>query len=244
MSFTLRNAVATLVLAISALIVAMAISWLVLAAVNFSYGFWHDHGGIETAIEKYGNANEFKTGFADTTRAQRLELFRAINKSIHNHGEGLAEISFQVPSEPEQTLLREPEVVHLQDVANLIDAGLKLAVFAWLIWMACWSYFALSRYSPPKLRMQLLSIAAFFVFASFIVVLIGPVKVFYWLHTVLFPDEHQWFFYYQESLMSTMMHAPYLFGWIAIEWVLLTFAAFVLIQAAMEKLLALFTMGK
>ncbi len=45
--------------------------------------------------------------------------------------------------------------------------------------------------------------------------LIGPTKVFYWGHEVVFPENNQWFFYYEDSLMSTMMKAPALFGPIA-----------------------------
>jgi hypothetical protein len=48
--------------------------------------------------------------------------------------------------------------------------------------------------------------------------LIGPVKAFYWLHTLVFPPGHEWFFYYEDSLMSTMMKAPDLFGYIALLW--------------------------
>ncbi|MFB0999964.1 MAG: hypothetical protein QMC13_06995, partial [Colwellia sp.] len=40
----------------------------------------------------------------------------------------------------------------------------------------------------------------------------GFTEIFYYLHTVVFPDDHQWFFYYQESLMSSLMKAPDLFA--------------------------------
>jgi len=45
----------------------------------------------------------------------------------------------------------------------------------------------------------------------------GFTDVFYYLHTLVFPDNHQWFFYYQESLMSSLMKAPDLFAGIAIS---------------------------
>jgi hypothetical protein len=54
------------------------------------------------------------------------------------------------------------------------------------------------------------------------VVLADAKTFFYWLHTVVFPSDHQWFFYYEESLMSTLMKAPYLFAPISI--MLLLFA--------------------
>ncbi len=74
---------------------------------------------------------------------------------------------------------------------------------------------------------------------AILVVVIGPVKVFYALHELLFPDGHQWFFYYQESLMSTMMKAPELFGWIAMEWALLAILCFVLLQLGGSRLVDL-----
>ncbi|MDZ7747429.1 MAG: hypothetical protein U5K43_00040 [Halofilum sp. (in: g-proteobacteria)] len=51
---------------------------------------------------------------------------------------------------------------------------------------------------------------------------VGPVDLFYWLHEQVFPPDHQWFFHYQESLMSMMMRAPDLFGAIAVLWLALT----------------------
>jgi uncharacterized membrane protein len=44
---------------------------------------------------------------------------------------------------------------------------------------------------------------------------VGFREVFYAFHEAIFPPDHQWFFYYQDSLMSTMMKAPFLFGYIA-----------------------------
>lgn len=46
--------------------------------------------------------------------------------------------------------------------------------------------------------------------------LVGAKQVFYALHVWLFPSENQWFFYWELSLMSAMMKAPYLFGGIAV----------------------------
>jgi hypothetical protein len=59
------------------------------------------------------------------------------------------------------------------------------------------------------------------------VLLLGPNKVFYRLHPLVFPPAHQWFFYYQDSLMSTMMQAPDLFGYIAVVWAALSMVVLV-----------------
>lgn len=217
-------------LALSGLLLALAMSWLVLAQMNFSYGIWHDHAGIGAAIDEYGPSNLYRQGFHLTTRDQRIELFEGINRSIHAGGAGLAELSYKVPDHPEQTLLRQPEVVHLQDVANLIGYATYAAVIALIIWFGLLIYYVKSHKPVPSLKVQLVGTLFFMLTVAILVVVIGPVKVFYALHELLFPDGHQWFFYYQESLMSTMMKAPELFGWIAMEWALLAILCFVLLQ--------------
>ena len=231
-------------LAMSGLLVAFAASWLVLSQLNFSYGVWHDYAGIAGAIERYAPTNDYKKDFALTTKAQRERLFGEINSAIHNHGKGLAEITFKVDGQPEQTLLREPEITHLQDVANLIDFGKSASIFIACVWLFMWFYFAYSKKRVPKLWQQAVAIGVVLGVIGTVTILVGPVNVFYWLHTVIFPDDHQWFFYYQESLMSTMMYAPILFGWIALEWVALALLMFIALQGAGLKLLNIYRLGR
>jgi hypothetical protein len=52
----------------------------------------------------------------------------------------------------------------------------------------------------------------------------GPMTVFYALHDRLFPPGHPWFFYYEDSLMTLLMQAPTLFGYIAVALVALALA--------------------
>lgn len=232
----MKPLVGAVVLALCGLIVALALSWLLLAQFNFSYGFWHDHAGIGAAIERFAPNNHHRDGFHLTTREQRLELFAGINEAIHQGGDGLAELTYQVPGHPQQSLLREPEIVHLTDVANLISAARILVGAVALIWLGQWVYYWQSRQSPPSLSRQLLGTVAFVALTGLVVVLVGPVKIFYALHIWLFPKDHQWFFYYEDSLMSTMMLAPDLFGWIAVEWTLLAIAFFVVLQIGAAQL--------
>jgi hypothetical protein len=63
-----------------------------------------------------------------------------------------------------------------------------------------------------------------------VLVLFGPVNVFYKLHTWIFPADHQWFFYYQESLMTTLMKAPDIFGGIAAVWIVFASLSFISIH--------------
>src|SRR5690606_20238475 len=68
----------------------------------------------------------------------------------------------------------------------------------------------------PALKKILLGFLFVLVILALTVLLIGTTKVFYWLHIKVFPDEHEWFFFYQDSLMTTLMKAPDLFGFISV----------------------------
>lgn len=216
-------------------IVACAIAWGGLFKVDFMYPLFHDIGGIAQGIEKYGPLNRYKTGFGETTRQQRVALFHAINEAVHSGGDGLADIRYQTPgSGGSQQLLREPEIVHLQDVAALINL---LAVFVAAVavaWLLLLVFAALHKHALPPLRAQCIGLGAFFVAGLALVLALGPERVFNTLHIWVFPDDHQWFFYYQESLMSTLMLAPTLFGWIAAAWALLTLLIFVGLTLVVE----------
>jgi hypothetical protein len=79
--------------------------------------------------------------------------------------------------------------------------------------------------------------AAVLAVAVIAVLLIGPKTVFYTLHTWVFPAGHAWFFYYQDSLMTTLMQAPNLFAGIAAEVLLLTVTLFALLITFAARLL-------
>lgn len=238
----LKNTSFTVIYAVSGLLTGFLISWILLAQGNFLYGFWHDHAGIGEGIEEFGPQNQYRQGFADTTREERVRLFAAINQAIHNNGKGLEEIRYRSKSQAQpQTLLRRPEIVHLQDVARLVTqlkwAGAAIA----FIWTGCCAWALVRKRPLPKLKHQLLGIGGFLLLLGLVVIVAGPVKVFNLLHIWIFPADNQWFFYYQESLMSTLMMAPSLFGWITVVWVplaLLCFLALHGIGAASFKLQA------
>lgn len=208
--------------ALTSLLLAMSLSWAVLASQNFMYSTWHDVGGIGEGIDKFGPKNRYKVGFGDTTKAQRAALFEQINIAVHRSGEGLAAIEYETPSSGGVTkLLRSPEVVHLQDVAMLIDK-LKWTVVVNVVLFAL-VVFLVFRFREPMLKLSTMctGVGVFFVFSLVIVFSIGPENVFNQLHIWVFPKENEWFFYYQDSLMSTLMLAPTLFGWIASALVVL-----------------------
>jgi hypothetical protein len=88
---------------------------------------------------------------------------------------------------------------------------------------------------PTPLRLSAFS-AAGVALLSLGILIAGPVEVFYGIHRWVFPTGHQWFFFYEESLMSTLMKAPDLFGYIAIILLLLTLTIFWLILWVASRL--------
>jgi hypothetical protein len=201
---------------LSSIVFALSLSWFVLAANNFLYPVWHDVGGIGAGIDKYGPKNRYKPGFGDTTKAQRSDIFAEINRAVHAHGDGLADITYQTKSSRgRQLLLHESEVVHLQDVANLIDFVRWFAVIGTTIFVLLSIYLYRSRYVRVSWKGQGLGIFGLIICVAAVLMIFGVEETFEQLHIWVFPDDHQWFFYYQESLMSTLMLAPTLFGWIA-----------------------------
>lgn len=225
------------VYAVHGLLFALSLSWLVLVNTNFWYGFWHDVGGIGEGIDRYGPQNRYKPGFGETTRAQRGALFAQINAAVNNSGEGLEAITYQTPeSRGPQPLLREPEVVHLQDVANLIDSLFVPRLYALLAFPPLVAVAQRKKWQPT-LKSQLVSLGGILAVFGLSLAIAGPENLFNQLHIWVFPDEHQWFFYYQDSLMSTMMMAPTLFGYIAASWAAMAVVVFLVAHWMLRKYL-------
>jgi hypothetical protein len=211
----------------AAALAALWLSWRALASVDFLYPVFYEALDIQAHILQFGPQNRYKPGFETTARDEHVRLFGAIVDAIHDSGRGLAELEYRdALGRPIDRLLREPEVTHLEDVARLVD---RLAPVGWLAvaWTAL--HLVLLRRlgwavpSPARLLgASLLAVIG----AVALVLLIGPRRVFYWLHDLVFPPENPWFFYYQDSLMTTMMKAPYLFGAIAVALLLLGLAIY------------------
>ena len=231
MKLAVKPVIASGVFALCSLFIAFAMAWVVLFYTNFSYGLWHDVGGIGAAIDKYGPQNYYRSGFGETSKAQREQLFLEINQAVHNDGVGLEKITYKVDGHPEQTLSIRSEVGHLRDVAHLVN-GVQLMVFcAFIIWCVFIVRFYWLGLKPPSIWGQLGGVVAFIVLFIAVLLLVGPTKAFSKMHEWVFPSNSQWFFYYQQSLMSTMMWAPVLFAWIAGIWAIYTLFFFALVQA-------------
>lgn len=203
-------------------VVTLPASWWLLAKVDFAYPILQEKIGITEHIAKFAPKNDQgKKDFELTTTAERSELFHGIVKGIQNQGDGLDRLFFFNANKELVYLFTQAEVIHLKDVAILLDK-LKPVVLALLIgWLIMVAITLLRKVSLPSAKQWLLSALVIILLISGVLAL-GPEKVFNQLHVWVFPDDHQWFFYYEESLMSTMMKAPDLFAYIAAMWALLS----------------------
>jgi len=231
------NKITAALYGLATLLTAVGLAWLLLMKCDYLYGVWHDHGGIAEAIEKFGPQNRYRKGFENTTKEQRVVLFAQIAESVHHNGEGLEKIFYTTPDNSLGTpLLQQSEITHLKDVAKLISylsQGFILVFFIWLVFTVV-SLFR--KKVLPKIAAQLTGFSILFGLGAIVILMSGWENVFNQLHIWIFPAEHQWFFYYQDSLMSTMMWAPHLFTYIGISWLLLTILFFVLLLLSQRYL--------
>lgn len=221
----------------SHLLMVALVSWMLLAKANFLYPLAYQLLDIEQHIEEYAPQNRYKSDFEKTTTDTHQQLFHEINLAVHQQGKGLADIRYQLSSGDSDTLLRTPEVIHLQDVANLIDhlvtIGCIAALFCCLLLLYAWQQQLLL---PPAKKILAGFVGAILTL-TLVILAAGPTRVFYWLHTLVFPDEHEWFFFYEDSLMTTLMKAPDLFGVITLFLLMLLICIWLLTLGIISGLL-------
>lgn len=215
---------------ISSVFVSLSLVWLLLFQTNFFYGFWHDYGGIKENIEFYAPKNHFITSFELTNKQERVYVFQQINNAVHMNANELSNIVFSTPIKSKIQLLHADEIQHLQDVAMLIKKLYKGLLAMFVIWLITLVYAYKKSLLLPSLKKQLTALLFIIALIVLIIILLGPTNVFYALHEVVFTKGVPWFFYYEESLMSTIMAAPTLFGWIALSYLILLTIIFPLMQ--------------
>lgn len=227
-----------LAFSLSGLISALLLSWLILAKFDFAYAWLYEIYEIDQHVQMYGPKNRYRHDFENTTTQEHIRLFSAINTSIHNNGNGLSQLNYHDPAGKKiNSLLRTAEIIHLKDVARLINVFFAVGLTALLIWLGLTYYFYRAKLQTPNLRQQGLGLMGFSASVLLCVFAIGPVNVFYAIHTWVFPANHQWFFYYQESLMTILMKAPHLFGGISLLIAILAIIIFMAMFTASNKLI-------
>ena len=197
------------------LLATSLLAWHLLAQVNFAYPTGYKLLGLDTHIAEFAPRNRYIHGFEFTRAKDHWELFAQITHAVQNHGDGLADIHFTLPNDTKIPLMHNAEIIHLQDVSNLIDQFYLAGIAGFFIWILFLAIAYRKKLVFPSLRNIVLGFCGGIFVISAIVLSLGATKVFYWLHTKVFPEGHQWFFYYEDSLMTTLMKAPDIFAFIA-----------------------------
>lgn len=217
------------------------LAWLALSQVNFFYPVDYRLLNIPATIEKYVPQNRHgKQNFIETNAKEHARLFAAITQAINHEGHGLAQLHYFAPDGRDLgVFLTTDEVTHLTDVARVVDKGYDIGLIALLAWLSLIGA-SIWRRSPLPRVVSFVTGSLISVFiATVIVFAIGPMRVFDDFHRSVFPANHPWFFYYQDSLMTTFMQAPNLFGLIVIWWLAMAGVLLLLLWSVAKGLIAL-----
>jgi hypothetical protein len=217
------------------LMLSLYLSWFALAKGQFLYPLWYQVAGIEAHIQHYAPQNRFRKGFEHTDAATHQALFAGIVQAIHQNGQGLEQLYYTTPDRPHQAiaLLHRDEIGHLEDVARLVHQLKTLGWGVLCLWLLLSARLWRQRKRPSaQTAVGNLGVGLSIILA--ILLVLGPKQVFYQLHIWIFPPEHPWFFYYQDSLMSTLMKAPDLFAYIAASLLILALLLFGLLFALLR----------
>ncbi|AZQ84228.1 DUF1461 domain-containing protein [Colwellia sp. Arc7-635] len=226
--------------AITLLVFSLGISWQASKEANFLYGFWYQTLEINNVISRNVPKNsQGKRDFPINDRELHEEKFAEIVTAIHQHGHGLTDIGYINNQAQSKKLLTTSEVQHLQDVANLLDSVSRFWWINLLFLIGLSSIYcrkpkvvtnteqqilvkhqplsAVSISTMPTGQQKLAALVTVIILIIALLGLWGFTQVFYYLHTVVFPADHQWFFYYKDSLMASLMKAPDIFAAIAAQ---------------------------
>jgi lipoprotein signal peptidase len=206
------------------LVASAYLAWVLLSSQAFYFGEIYQRSSLGAHIEKFAPRNKFKAHFELTTSEERIRIFGDIAQSVNEGGKGLSEIRYTYGDNAQGVqFLTEPEIQHLEDVANLIGKlktfasavavtlGLALAaLLARRRQLLCFGSLDLS------LKISTLGVNALSLFGlgACVFYAYGSQKIFYLLHELAFPRGSKWFFYFEESLMTTLM-PEFVFAYIA-----------------------------
>ncbi|MDZ7641008.1 MAG: DUF1461 domain-containing protein [Desulfurivibrio sp.] len=217
---------------------ALLLAWLTLARLDFLYAVWYQALAIEEHITYYAPQNrQGRADFAQTSPEEHRRLFGLIVQAIQGREEPLASAHYyNAEGRKLGKFLRAEEIGHLRDVKRLVA----------VLTRAGWWFTAAALFLAPFLWWRRLplplpgGVAAMWLLLLGVVGIIlwwqGPQEVFDRLHQWIFPPDHPWFFYYQDSLMTTTMKAPQIFAAIAALWTLLSLGIYALLYAGARHL--------
>lgn len=206
---------------IALLLASLSITWELMAAQGFGYRTLHAVLKIDQTIAEFGPQNFSRPGFQLTDLNERQRLFEAIVEAIHHRGAGLESLVYATHDGRSMgKLLTTAEVIHLQDVARLVSVVRPVGWAAIVVVLLGSVGLRKCQVVLPG-RKLLIGVVVLLILLAGLLTALGGEAIFYQLHRWVFPAGHQWFFYYEESLMSMMMQAPNLFGAVALIWALL-----------------------
>jgi uncharacterized membrane protein len=204
-------------------LLCLTVVWIALAQQSFFYKQWYQLLDIDKTITEYAPLNRFgRENFVETNAEEHARLFEVITQAVHQQGNGLSAIEYNLSDEKSAVLLTADEVIHLQDVANLIATATIVMKVVAMIFIFSSLLMRYKEIAITPLKRQWVYAGGLMAVLLVFSLAVGVESLFYWLHTIVFPDNHQWFFYYEDSLMSTLMQAPNIFLPIGIVWLIAT----------------------
>jgi hypothetical protein len=219
-------------------LLAMALlAWHLLAQFSFAYPTGYKLLSLDKHIQEFAGTNRHKEHFELVENEEHWNLFSQIATAVQSHGKGLATISYKLPDGSSTPLMHAAEVTHLQDVANLIDVFYTVGIAGALAWLILLYVVYQQKIPFPSIKKILQGFCGGALLLVALIFGFGAKKIFYWLHTKVFPEGHQWFFYYDESLMTTLMKAPDIFAFIGLLLAILLVVFWLSSVWAMNKLL-------
>lgn len=206
--------------------------------INYGYSFWYNQLEIGPHIEEFAPQNrQGKSGFENTSTEEHHALFTGISRAVNNGGDGLRELNYRASEQATpQLLLTDAEAIHLEDVSRLIDLMMPVGWFAVFLLIALVLLARVKTLPLPGLSNSLITLAIIAFLLCLALFAVGPHEVFKGFHELVFPDDHQWFFYYQDSLMTTLMKAPDIFFAISVLWAILAIIIYLLLAAGLKTL--------
>jgi len=217
---------------------SLLLAWKLLQPFHYGYPFWYEKLGIEAHIAEFAPQNrQGKSGFENTDYDTRYQLFAGISDAVNNGGDGLRTLAYtsETGATP-QLLLTEPEAVHLEDVAILIDLLIPVGWAALVLLTVLTLHAKTAKIRLPGLGKSLLTLIVIAALCAIVILAVGAHDVFKAMHELVFPDDHQWFFYYQDSLMTTLMKAPDIFFAIGAVLAVLASVIYLLLTLLLQAL--------
>ena len=194
---------------------------------------------IESHIAEFAPQNrQNRINFELTSKNERIRIVGKILRTVNSKGVGLETIKyFNTDGVPVNLFLTLAEVEHLKDVSVLVHLMNSIAFILMIIFIIIFSLAWRYKTTTPSLLMLTCNMVGFVIIATGCIIFIGPQIVFNELHEWVFADKSEWHFYYQDSLMTTLLKAPDTFATIAILMTAIALIFWLLIFCLTKKLL-------